>query len=372
MARFHVSRDIQEDGLPLSGGTLTGNLLFSATNTYDIGTSSTTLAPRTVYSGTSFVTAAAGAVSFAGRSQMLSAANGTVTLTNAAGTGFTALHLGGTTSSFPSFRLSGANLELKLADNSGYTGFTAGTLTSTGNVLAASGAIIGWNTKSLMVTSVDGNIRLTNNAGTDFTMLQLGGTTSSYPALKRNGSQLHATLADDSGWAHIVGERLTLSDSDVTAGTMSQGNSGRVILSEGWVRHSWTNAMITDLGAVTSGDIAVCTLPAGYRVTDCIIQILTAETALTSCTMSVGITGATYVDYVLAGSIKAAANTLYGHTTATTGNSLNGTTSTFSYPSVTGTTVVNAHIVSGVENLSTAVGSTGYVFLRVGKMTNLA
>lgn len=41
--------------LPLAGGTLTGALLFSTTNTLDIGTNSATLAPRTVYAGTSVV-----------------------------------------------------------------------------------------------------------------------------------------------------------------------------------------------------------------------------------------------------------------------------------------------------------------------------
>lgn len=41
--------------LPLAGGTLTGALGFSTTNTLDIGTDATTLAPRTVYAGTSFV-----------------------------------------------------------------------------------------------------------------------------------------------------------------------------------------------------------------------------------------------------------------------------------------------------------------------------
>lgn len=43
-------------GLPLTGGTLTGGIGFSVTNTVDIGTSATVLAPRTVYAGTSIVT----------------------------------------------------------------------------------------------------------------------------------------------------------------------------------------------------------------------------------------------------------------------------------------------------------------------------
>lgn len=41
--------------LPLAGGTMTGGILFSPTNTLDIGTNATTLAPRTIYAGTSFI-----------------------------------------------------------------------------------------------------------------------------------------------------------------------------------------------------------------------------------------------------------------------------------------------------------------------------
>lgn len=41
--------------MPLAGGTFTGGIGFSTTNTLDIGTSATVLAPRTVYAGTSFV-----------------------------------------------------------------------------------------------------------------------------------------------------------------------------------------------------------------------------------------------------------------------------------------------------------------------------
>jgi hypothetical protein len=41
--------------MPLAGGTFTGGIGFSTTNTLDIGTNATTLAPRTIYAGTSFV-----------------------------------------------------------------------------------------------------------------------------------------------------------------------------------------------------------------------------------------------------------------------------------------------------------------------------
>lgn len=43
----------------------------------------------------------------------------------------------------------------------------------------------------------DGVIKLSNNGNSGFNCLQFGGTTSSFPALKRTGSDLTARLADD-------------------------------------------------------------------------------------------------------------------------------------------------------------------------------
>lgn len=45
----------------------------------------------------------------------------------------------------------------------------------------------------------DGVVRLTNFANTDFNRLQFGGTTSSFPSLKRSTTTLQVRLADDSG-----------------------------------------------------------------------------------------------------------------------------------------------------------------------------
>jgi hypothetical protein len=47
-------------------------------------------------------------------------------------------------------------------------------------------------------STVDGVLRLTNWADTDFGRLQLGGTTSSFPSIKRTGAGISARLADDS------------------------------------------------------------------------------------------------------------------------------------------------------------------------------
>jgi len=49
----------------------------------------------------------------------------------------------------------------------------------------------------------DGKLELSNDAGTDFGMLQFGGTTSSFPALKRNGSDIELKSGDDANYRDI-------------------------------------------------------------------------------------------------------------------------------------------------------------------------
>lgn len=62
-----------------------------------------------------------------------------------------------------------------------------------------------WAGRSCLSSPADGQILMTNNAGTDFARLQFGGTTSAFPALKRNGALLQIRLADDSGPATLSG-----------------------------------------------------------------------------------------------------------------------------------------------------------------------
>lgn len=64
--------------------------------------------------------------------------------------------------------------------------------------------------------SGDGIVRIANNAQTDFGRLQFGGTSSSFPALKRSTTSLQAVLADDSGFTAIQGKLTT--DTAYTAG----------------------------------------------------------------------------------------------------------------------------------------------------------
>ncbi len=60
-----------------------------------------------------------------------------------------------------------------------------------------------WSGMGGLGASADGVHVLQNQAGTDYTRLQFGGTTASFPAIQRSGVFLQARLADDSGDAHL-------------------------------------------------------------------------------------------------------------------------------------------------------------------------
>jgi len=73
-----------------------------------------------------------------------------------------------------------------------------------GSVLAASSSALGWqSSRALMRSPADSVVTLFNSAETSFDRLQFGGTTSSFPAIKRSTTTLQAVLADDSGFAAV-------------------------------------------------------------------------------------------------------------------------------------------------------------------------
>jgi hypothetical protein len=64
--------------------------------------------------------------------------------------------------------------------------------------------------QSVINSNASGVISLSNySAGNDFNRLQFGGTTSSFPALKRSSTTLQARLADDSDFGSIQGKLTT-------------------------------------------------------------------------------------------------------------------------------------------------------------------
>lgn len=66
----------------------------------------------------------------------------------------------------------------------------------------------------------DGVVTFRDNAGSSFNRFQLGGTTSSFPAIKRNGAAIDFRLADDSGYCGINAGNI-FSSNLIVATTMS-------------------------------------------------------------------------------------------------------------------------------------------------------
>jgi hypothetical protein len=80
---------------------------------------------------------------------------------------------------------------------------------SNGAVVAASGMTIAagssyiFTNRSRMTSPSDGTIVMANNASTDFLMLEFGGTTSAFPAIKRVSAGIQLRVADDSAYAAV-------------------------------------------------------------------------------------------------------------------------------------------------------------------------
>ena len=81
--------------------------------------------------------------------------------------------------------------------------YASNSLTSGAYVEAGSTAFVSWTGRSRIYSPANGDFRLSNAAGTGFGKLQFGGSTSSFPAVKRNAATLEIKLADDSGFAAV-------------------------------------------------------------------------------------------------------------------------------------------------------------------------
>jgi len=157
----------------------------------------------------SITTSASGYCSFQARTRLSCPINGNLLFTDWAVGDFGLLQFGGTTNSFPALKRNSTILEVRLANDSGYTGFRADFVLGDSNIRTLAAGYIGWTNRSRMLSLSDGNITLYNNLKTDFGVLQFGGTNTSFPALKRSSATLEVRLADDSDYADLVSEELS-------------------------------------------------------------------------------------------------------------------------------------------------------------------
>lgn len=160
---------LQASGTNAWNVSSSGHLLAVTDNTYDIGASGATR-PRNVYVAsniTAGTTVSANTIEArtylqfgtGGASGYVQAAsNGVFTLYNAAGTDFGRLQFGGTTSSFPALKRSSTDIQVRLADDSGYAGLQLG---------ATSAALKVGTHSAIGAETVTGYITIKDSGGTD-------------------------------------------------------------------------------------------------------------------------------------------------------------------------------------------------------------
>jgi hypothetical protein len=188
---------------------------------------------------------------------------------------------------------------------------------------------------------------------------------------------------DDSGDASLTCGGITCSGLNASSGSIStygtlQLNGGSIIhrqpgpggsptltymgyptIRQCQVGHSWSNAMIVALGAVTSGTIELATLAAKMRLKDALVIIDTVAGGVATLTVSVGRTGPNYTDYITACDAKAGPSVYYGCQPAERGTNLTG----YDLPSWTATTKIYVRFECTGGTLDQVTGSTGHIDL---------
>jgi hypothetical protein len=125
--------------------------------------------------------------------------NGDVNINNHLGLAL--LKFVGGTAAFPALKRNGANLEVRTANDANFTNITANDVTAAQDIISTKSFIT--VAKSIIESITNGNFTLYNNGKTAFSLLQFGGVSNTFPALKRAATELQVRLADDSGAANI-------------------------------------------------------------------------------------------------------------------------------------------------------------------------
>lgn len=184
---------INNSGVTIGGSTTATAGLHLITNT-TASTPSMLLSGTGFSGGTTTTTKPTFLIEPTGTTSTGWATSGTKLGVNAE-SGFTGLLMDLELNGVPQFSVSsGGSLNIK-----GGISAPTGAITSGSDIV--SGGYFGVTSRSWLRSVTNGNWTMYNNATTDFGLLQFGGTTSSFPALKRNGTGLDVRLADDSGFA---------------------------------------------------------------------------------------------------------------------------------------------------------------------------
>lgn len=190
---------------------------------------------------------------FDARSKIASNQDNDITLYNNLQSSFANLNFGGTTSSFPALTRVGAGLAVRLAGTATAADLSVNELTATPSAGLHFGAY------SRIRSSTDGTLLLTNNAASGFTQLRFGGTTSSFPSLKRSTTELQSRLADDSDYSPLSMGSATFNHRLNATGILTQGNNNYTVTgSENssiiyWPPHTTTQTCVLNDAACVTG-----------------------------------------------------------------------------------------------------------------------
>ena len=119
---------------------------------------------------------------------------------NINGTGLGVNAASGSTADLMHLQLNGVS---RFSVSSAGAGVFAGGVTVSGTLSLGSASTIIWSSRCRITSPSTSAIAMFNSSGSDFSFLQFGGTTSSFPSLKKNGTVMENRLADDSGFAAV-------------------------------------------------------------------------------------------------------------------------------------------------------------------------
>ena len=178
------------------------------------------------------------------------------------------------------------------------------------------------------------------------------GATTLNPFVARDNGAAVPTTGATATVAVRDGAQLQLGNTVLTTATATAEIQGQGRTST----HSYTitTAMFnTALGAGTTGDVAMATLPAKTVVLNAYYVVTEITAGPSTATVSCGRVAAGYIDYIVASDVKVAANTVYGDGAAERGTNLTG----YDLPAYASTTSVVCQMLTGdAVDLTTGQG----------------
>lgn len=125
-------------------------------------------------------------------------------------------------------------MQLQVGGSNRLTVAKSGAISSAASIGAAAGSPVFWTSRSVMASPSDGVITISNNASNDFGRLNLGGTTASFPSLKRSTTIVQARLADDSNFAPIQGLLRTAANATtgLSAGALAATTNASIVITD--------------------------------------------------------------------------------------------------------------------------------------------